>query len=555
MTCYFSMLHAAELEEIIGDPVAIWVDTNTAKLDRYKSQIRAFAYEVMTPFVLPYNRGARIMRSRQGGFGVPLYRKVAAQLEDAIGFGVYALGDRLPSLRLCAKQQGVSLSTVLEAYRILEDSGLIETRPQAGHFVVRSARSAVESRVNMPPNLVSGVEMAELIDMVMGRAQDPALISFATGYPTLDPVQTSAIERALLRAVPRSAGAVGRSPCAAGATELRRMVALRALSLGCAFNPQDLIITSGTTESITLCLSALLEPGNTVALESPTSFGFLRILEILNLRCLEIPTHPRYGMSVDALKQAVLQGKVDAVLSAPTLSNPTGACMPLTERKRLEELLRENKIPMVEDAVYNDLVNDESSRRAVKSFDHDGWILLCNSYSKTVSPALRVGWLHPGRFGGEIRRVKSAMSVGNCPINELALAELLAESQYGRHIRRLHRANRGHIGEACKVISASFPVGTCVTDPNGGSALWIELPRGLDAQRLFALCLDEGILIAPGSIFSATRAYRNCVRISISGPLDHVRKSALRRIGELATRLLAGQWDVRAAPERMLDHQ
>lgn len=465
----------------------------------------------------------------------PLYRKLADSIESAIRLGTFGPGERLPSLRQCAARHGVSLSTVLEAYRSLEDAQLIETRPKAGHFVIRQPLKLLEPNVSAPPTCAAPVAVTGLIEMVMSSACSTDLVSFGSGYPTDAQVPTDKIERAMIRAVQRSAGELGRYPLSAGYEALRKAITRRSLGMGCVLNPQDIVLTSGATEAISLCLCALLRPGDTVALESPTSFGFLQILEALQLRALEIPTHPRYGLSVDALALALRDGRVSAVLATPTLSNPMGTSMPLGERERLVKLLASYRIPMIEDVVYNDLAAKDVHRRAIKSFDGEGWVLLCSSFSKTVAPGLRVGWLHAGRFHDSVRKLKSAFSGGNCMVNEMTLTELLAESNYNRQLRRLHKLNRQVLQEARRVIARCFPAGTRVTDPGGGSTLWLELPNQVDSQLLFGACLAERILIAPGIMFSASDAYRHCIRLSIPASWGSEHQRSLQRVGELAS--------------------
>lgn len=471
---------------------------------------------------------------------VPLYRQLADYLESAIRLGTYSPGDRLQSLRQCAQVNDVSISTVLEAYRSLEDAQLIQSRPNSGHFVAKLPIRLPEPDVSTPPASSATVELPTLVQMVINSENAPDLISFGSGYPSTAQLPIGRVERAMLRAVQRSSGALGRYPVLSGEEVLRQAIARRGLSLGCVLNPKDIMLTSGATESISLCLAALLRPGDTVALESPTSFGFLQILEALKLRALEIPTHPRYGLSVDALSLLLRESRVSAVLATPTLSNPMGTSMPVAERKRLVELLCSHRIPMIEDVIYNDLAGAETHRRAVKSFDHDGWILLCSSYSKTIAPGLRVGWLHAGRFGSQVRMLKSAFSGGNCSINEIALSELLTDSNYNRQLRRLHKINRQLLFDARQTIGDSFPTDTRVTNPTGGSMLWVELPGTINSLTLFTACLDERILIAPGILFSASGSYRNCIRLCISGAWGAEHRRALRRIGELASELLKG---------------
>jgi DNA-binding transcriptional MocR family regulator len=476
------------------------------------------------------------MRADSYGYQ-PLYVKLAKRIEYAIQVGAYSPGDRLPSLRKCAQDHSVSLSTVLEAYRSLEDARLIECRPKAGHFVSVPLHRASETEVGALPAWSAAVEVATLIETMMRSTTVPHLVSFGSGYPACDLMQAE-MRRAMLHAVQRGGRAPGYDPTTPGEDALRKAIARRTLTMGCALDPREIILTTGATESVSLCLMAVTRPGDTVAVESPTSFGFLRTLGVLGLSVLEIPSHPTHGLSVDALALALRTNRVSAVLATPTLANPTGTCMPLAERERLVQLLARDEIPLIEDVIYNDLVHDDVYRRAVKSYDKTGTVLLCGSYSKTISPGLRVGWLSAGAFATRIRTLKSAISGSNCLINELALAELLAESHYNRRLRALHQAYCKSRVEARRIIARAFPKGTRVNDPIGGSILWVELPGELDSLALFKACLQEQILIAPGTMFSVSDSYRHCFRISVPRLWENVHGRALARIGEISFDLL-----------------
>src|SRR6266850_172234 len=171
----------------------------------------------------------------------------------------------------------------------------------------------------------------------------------------------------------------------------RRAVAKRALEWGCRIDHRDLVTTTGCMEAINLCLRAVTKPGDLVALESPTFYGFLQILQTLGLRALEIPTHPRSGISLEALELALAEHPVKAVLVMPNVSNPIGASMSDPAKKRMVELLAAQNVPLIEDHIYADLCFDAVAPRAAKAYDRAGNVMLCGSFSKTLSPGLKVG--------------------------------------------------------------------------------------------------------------------------------------------------------------------
>jgi len=469
-----------------------------------------------------------------------LYLQIADAIAAPIRAGTLARGERIPSVREQARRHGVALGTVLQAYRLLEDSRLIEARPRSGYFV--AARPAQPSGLpepdaSNPPASSMAVDVSSLAERVMRLAHEPGYISFGAACPSPELFSQERVRRAVARATQRHRAALTEYTIGPGSEGLRRAIARHALSLGCQLDPRDLVVTNSCLESIALCLRAVTQPGDVVALESPTLFSFLVILESLHLRALEIPTHPRTGLSVDALQLAFDTQPVKAVLAVPTLSNPIGATMPQGERRRLAQMVGERRVPLIEDVLCNDLAASDEARRAVRSYDPTGHVMLCGSFSKTVAPGLRLGWVDAGRWSTPVARLKQATSGSQSAVLEHALADLLTQPGAEATRRRLRAALATRVDEARSLIARHFPPGTRVTNPAGGLILWVELPAGTDALALFQAALAEGIVISPGTMFSATDHFRHCIRLGLGGDWDEVHREALRRVGQLAAKL------------------
>lgn len=468
-----------------------------------------------------------------------LYLQIAERIAHPIRSGTLARGERIPSVRELARQQGVSLSTVVQAYRTLEDARLIEARPRSGYFVAARAPRPPEPEPSHPPADSQPVDVSSLGAQVMQLATDPRFLSFGAACPSGELFAQDRVRRAVSRAAQRHRATLCQYPIGPGNEQLRRAIARYAMGLGCQLDARELLVTNGCLEAISLCLRAVTQPGDVVALESPSYFGFLEILESMHLRALEIPTHPRTGLSLDALQLAFDTQPVKAVLAVPTLSNPIGASMPLAERKRLAQMVAERGIPLIEDVLYNDLAEQDDRRRAVKSFDTTGHVMVCGSFSKTVAPGIRLGWVEAGRWGAQVRRLKAVHSGGHTELLELAMADLLTQAGSESAYRQLRATIAARVDEARGLIAESFPRGTRVTDPAGGYILWVELPPGSDSLALFHACLAEHICFAPGTMFSATDRYRRCLRLGVGGRWDAEQRAGLRRIGELARAMLA----------------
>lgn len=467
----------------------------------------------------------------------PLYRQLAERLALAIRQGALRPGSRLPSLRQAAREHQVSVATVVQAYHALEDARLVRANARSGHVVLSPPRALPEPDTSAPPHAPLAVDISSLTDRVMAAMDEPGMVSFGAACPQAELFDVERLRRAMAQATLRQRALLGRYPQVPGELAARQAIAQRALAWGCTLNPADIQLTNSCTESVALALRAVTRPGDTVALESPTCHSFLQMLEALHLKALEIPTHPRHGLSVDALALALRTHPVRAVLAVPTLQNPLGASMPQTERRRLAELLARHQVPLIEDAIFNDLAERDEHRRTVKSFDREGWVMLCSSYSKTLAPGLRIGWIEAGRFATTVRRHASVMGGGHTPVVQAALARLLTQPGYEPHLRRLRQALAARVDEARGLIAAHFPPGTRVTDPPGGIMLWVELPPQADGLALFSACLAEGICIAPGTMFSATGGYRHCVRLSFGSGWGEAQRQALQRVGALAQRL------------------
>ena len=407
----------------------------------------------------------------------PLYHQLADQIHELIRAGTLRAGDRVPSVRRLSNQQRVSVSTVLQAYQRLEDIGVIEARPQSGYYVRRLSAAVQEPESSRPPKRALNVEVNDLADAVLAHASDPSFVTFGSACAAPELFQLERVRRVLSSVARRERSALGRYGLPPGTERLRRAIARRALEWGCRTDHRNYVTTTGCMEAINLALRAVTKPGDLVALESPTYYGFLQILQSLGLRALEIPTHPRSGISIEALELALAEHPVKAVLVMPNVSNPIGASMTDAAKKRLVELLAAKNVPLIEDHIYAELHFDGSPARPAKAFDRSGNVMLCSSFSKTLAPGLKVGWIEPGRWRDSVRMLKFMSSGGQNELVELAVAELIESGGYERSLRQLRRRFESQVDVARGIIAESFPRGTRVTRPSGAYIVWVEFPK------------------------------------------------------------------------------
>ncbi len=466
---------------------------------------------------------------------LPKYQQIAEQIAEMIDRGTFKPGARVPSLRRLSRQMAVSLTTAMEAYRVLEDRGLIEARPQSG-FYVRSPRPLLPT----PAKTVGGnqavdLDVDDLFVTLMRKLGDRAIVPLGAAGPHPGFLPIDALNRVLAREV-RSRPETSQSyDEGLGYLPLRTQIARRALDAGCALAPEEIITTAGAQQAVYLSLAAVTEPGDAVIVETPTYVGLLQVLESLRLRALEVATDPTDGICLEGLVDAIERHRVSACVLVPTFGNPLGHSMPEASRERLVDILGSAKIPVIEDDIYGELHFESSRPRAVKAFDRTGGVILCSSLSKTLAPGFRVGWVVPGRFSDAIERQKYITSVASPTPTQMAVGAYLESGGFDRHLRRLRGTYRGLVTRISVAVGEHFPDGTRMSRPRGGHVLWVEMPPEVDSIRLFDRALRHGISLAPGPLFSACGAYRNFIRLNCSVLWSEAIEGAIRTIGSLAS--------------------
>lgn len=468
-----------------------------------------------------------------------LYERVASHLAALIELGTLRPGDRVPSVRHLSRQQGVSIATVLSAYLHLENRGLIEARPQSGHYV-RARPSPVrlpEPRSPRTCATASRPSVGSLVAKVYGAARYPNIVPFGAAYPSPDLLPTERLNRTL-SVIARTSGGLGVSyDPPPGHLALRRQIARRSVEWGCALSADDIITTVGAMEALTLCLRAVARAGDTVAVESPAYYGLLLLIESLGIKAVEIPALPRSGIDLDALEDALGRHRIKACLAIPNFANPLGSLLPDEGKERLVDMLTRREIPLIEDDVYGDIHFGDVRPRPAKAFDREGLVMLCSSFSKTLAPGYRVGWAAPGRFREQVEQLKFAQSVATPTLPQMAIADFVENGGYDHHLRQLRRRLASQVERVSEAVAEHFPAGTRATRPAGGFVLWLELPPGVNALELHARALAAGISIAPGPIFSAKPRFANCIRLSCGYPWCDIMDHSIRTLGRMATEL------------------
>ena len=469
--------------------------------------------------------------------GAPLlYQSLAERVAETISSGLLRPGERLLSVRQASKLYQLSPVTVLQAYYILEARGLIEARPRSGYYVrARIGSRLSEPEMSRPAAATTELDVSDFIFEILESVRDPDVAPLGSSFPSPYLFPLDRLARTLASSArhmdPRST--VRDLP--PGNEELRRQIALRYLGDGADVSPAEIVVVSGAMEGLNLCLQAVCQPGDLIAIESPCFYGCLQAIERLGLKVVEIPTHTRDGIDLSALEDNLRRRPVKALLCMLNFQNPLGSVVPNESRRQLIDLLRKHDLPLIEDDVYAELYFGQRPLPS-KVLDVDGRVMHVSSFAKCLAPGYRVGWVAAGRYAEKVRRLKISSSISTNIPAQAALAEYLKQGGYENHLRHLRTTLAAQEAAVVEEIERSFPTGTRLARPKGGYFLWVELPENVDAMALHRQALAQGISIAPGPIFSAKREYRNCIRINTGHPWSPQIATAIGTLAWLASR-------------------
>lgn len=464
------------------------------------------------------------------------YEALADDLARSIGSGVFGPGERLPSVRQTCAARRLSPSTVFQAYYLLESRGLVESRARSGYYVSRQVpRLPPEPEATSRPDGDSRpVDVSELVFEVLQSAMRRELVPLGSAFPSPELFPLDRLGRALAAAAQELDPWSTVDDLTPGLAELRRQISQRYLIDGIDVPADEIVITNGAMEALTLGIGAVTRPGDAVLVESPCFYAVLQSLERSGLRAIEVPTHPRDGVDLGALAQAIERHSPRACWLMPTFHNPLGATMPDASKQALVALLAAHGIALIEDDVYAELHFGPKRALPAKAYDRQGLVIHCSSFSKCLAPGYRIGWVAAGRFRETIARNKLTTTLNTNVPAQRALSRYLQRGGYDRHLRRLRARLAEQQDRYLASVAAWFPSDTRVTRANGGYFAWIELPEGSDALAIQHRAAREGISIAPGPIFSASRGFGRCLRLNYGHPFDQRIEQALQVLGRLA---------------------
>lgn len=450
--------------------------------------------------------------------------------------GIYKAEDKLPSLRSLHKENGLSIGTVLQAFNYLLDKGLIVSREKSGYFVNHRLGKVLPIPQSFPVTLsAKTVHIDQLLQKLRKDGRGKNFVSFAAAQPDNQLLPFNSIKRAIQNTSRDINGSYLTLEERKGNQQLREEIAKRSYLWHGVVHADELIITNGAMEAVIGCLKAVTRPGDTVLVQDPCYYGVMQALEYLDLKVATIPSNPDTGIELTDLESICKKLKVKACLLVSNFNNPDGACLTTDKKKHIAAFAAKNQLPVIEDDIYGELYYTGGRPDTIKAYDTEGWVMYCNSFTKSLVPGFRIGWCAPGRFAYQVARIKSMHNGSTSNFGQQVVLQLLNSGIYDRHLQKFRLQLHKNLVRTTSLIEQYFPVGTKISRPTGGLVLWIELPEHINTVTIQDIVFANDVSYAPGEIFSANGGYYNYLRISYCNLWSAKIEAALIKLGNMFT--------------------
>ena len=462
------------------------------------------------------------------------YEEIADEITRSLQKGEIAPGSKLPSLRVMAGRYSCSLSVVMQAYAMLEARGSIYAVEKSGYFADQQDVSPMPSPQKEHFSLQSGIARpVSIMGRIVEASNDNTILPLGAGVPDSSYLPIGSLKKEMNQLMIRNPRSLVDYTDELGDPELRDEISRMMRQRGISAEKDEILLTNGCSEALSLAVQSCSAPGDIIALESPVFPGIIQILKELKRRIITIPTSPETGMDLEKLEEVLDKEEVQAVVITALYQNPLGFVMPEEARVHAMDLAEKYKTTIIEDDIYHDCSFVPGREKPLKSFDTAGRVIYCCSFSKTLAPAFRIGWLTGGNHHRKCRNLKMAQTLGGSGLLQKALAGYLKSPRYLKHLVQLQKTMARQAIEMRTLIKEHFPSGTAVSRPRGGYYLWIQLPEKTNCLELFEQALVNGISTVPGQAFSPEDRYGNCLRITFAAPITPEIRMGIRRLAEL----------------------
>ncbi|MBD2776249.1 PLP-dependent aminotransferase family protein [Iningainema tapete] len=478
----------------------------------------------------------------------PIYMQIHDRLSNLIQSGALQPGDRLPSIRSLAESVQVNKLTIIEAYNVLEAEGVICARQGSGYFVETQRVAATNLKPTFAPAqdvIIKEPGGNSFFDLHMAAVQaqtQPGMINLSFGFPRPPKDITQIAKRAL-----NQTDALHKYDLPQGQTTLRRQITQMLIHQGLNVSTDDLIVTNGSEQALSLAMHYFVQPGDWVIVEAPTYFGAIAILENLGAKIIGIPMTAE-GINLELLEQYLKSHCPKLIYTISTLHNPTGLTTSPEHRQQLLALAQQYECPILEDNAYEGL-NFEPVPAPIKALDQNDLVTYVGTFSKTLMPGIRVGYMVvTGKHYQAILERKLFHDVHVSTVSQAIVSEYLASGHYRRHLNQLRTENLQSRNFMVQAMERYFPEEAKWTVPKGGLFLWVQLPADIPIQTISKEALAQNVLIFSGSAFFPDKQGYSAMRLTFANSLEEI-EQGISILGKLLKKhLYRGQ-------EKLFTHQ
>ena len=455
----------------------------------------------------------------------PLYQQIAEQIKTQISDGRLPAGARLPTIRQLAADLKVTRLTVQNVYHELQAGGWIEATVGRGTFVSQSVQ---------PYTLIPSTDLApdDVLKDILQLNQVVGVRSMAVADPDSTFFPADEFWNWLARLRPE----VGPLLCY-GSTQgdplLRVELSAMLQEQGLTTVPDDILVTAGAMQGLSLVTQALTQPGDKVIVEQPTFLGFLHVLKAYQLQPIGVPLDEE-GPCLPALEQLLLEHQPRFYYTTPSFHNPTGICMSVQRRRDLLSLAEKHQLTLVEDDVYGRLAYDAPPPPSLKVLDKVGLVVYLSSFSKILMPGLRIGYVIAGvPLRSQLLTLRRAADLCGPAFVQRALAGFLRDGGLKRHLRRVIKAYRERRDTLLAAMRAYMPEVVRWTEPAGGFCCWVTLPQYDVPGQLYRAALERGFAITPGEAFLVESEANEHFRLCFGNQTSEGIRSGVEVLGEV----------------------
>ncbi|MBD1868124.1 PLP-dependent aminotransferase family protein [Cyanobacteria bacterium FACHB-471] len=449
----------------------------------------------------------------------PVYLQIRDRISRLIQSGILKPGDRLPSIRVLAENAQVNKLTVIEAYGVLEADGLIYARAGSGYFVSAETIPSPKAASTFAPQqeviIPEQGEMSyfDIYSASVQAQQQGEMINFSSGFPRATGLEN--LQRVARRAVKGVSDTLFNYNIPQGQLTLRKQIVQLLVQQGLEVSPEDLIITNGSMQGISLAAHYYLQPGDWVIVESPSYHGALALFQQAGARIIGIPM-TNEGMNLTLLAKYLHSHRPKLIYTISTLQNPTGITTSQAHRQQLLQLASEYNCPILEDNAYEGL-SFGIVPPPIKALDRSNLVTYVGTFTKTLMPGLRLGYMVvTGQHYRAILERKLLRDLSVSTVSQAIVSEYLAAGYYRHYLNHLRNNHLHSRNVMLQALEQHFPESASWTVPNGGLFLWVKLPDELPLQAICHEAAQQKVLIISGSSFFPNQQGYPALRLNFS---------------------------------------